>query len=306
MEENRTLHLETGTNELELVEFTIGENNFGINVAKVTEIMPYAHITKVPNPHPCVKGIFKPRDQVMAVIDLPKYLGLPASKNETKDLFIIANFNKLHVAFQVQAVVGIHRITWEDIEKPDDTIFGGQEGLATGVAKINGELVIILDFEKITTDIAPDTGIKISEIDKLGTRERSEKQILIAEDSELLERMISDSLTKSGYVNVTICADGQVAWDKLISYKNEKPSNILDKVACIITDIEMPKMDGHRLTKLVKDDEVLKEIPIIIFSSLINEDMRRKGEQLGANDQISKPEIGKLVMLIDQLTSSQK
>jgi len=304
MDENRTMHLETGTNELELVEFMIGDNAFGINVAKVTEIMPYARITKVPNPHPCVKGIFKPRDQVMAVIDLPKYLNLPSSKDETKDLFIISNFNKLHVAFQVQSVVGIHRITWADIEKPDETIYGGQEGLATGVVKINNRLVIILDFEKITTDIAPDTGIKIAEIESLGKRERSEKPILIVEDSELLERLISDSLTKSGYVNVTICSDGQVAWDKLRGYKGEKPKNILDKVACIITDLEMPQMDGHRLTKLVKEDEVLKDIPVIIFSSLINEDMRKKGEMLGANDQISKPEIGKLVMLIDKLTDS--
>ena len=304
MDENRTMHLETGTNELELVEFMIGDNAFGINVAKVTEIMPYARITKVPNPHPCVKGIFKPRDQVMAVIDLPKYLNLPSSKDETKDLFIISNFNKLHVAFQVQSVVGIHRITWADIEKPDETIYGGQEGLATGVVKINNRLVIVLDFEKITTDIAPDTGIKIAEIESLGKRERSEKPILIAEDSELLERLISDSLTKSGYVNVTICSDGQVAWDKLQGYKGEKPKNILDKVACIITDLEMPQMDGHRLTKLVKEDEVLKDIPVIIFSSLINEDMRKKGEMLGANDQISKPEIGKLVILIDKLTDS--
>lgn len=303
MEEKKTMHLETGTNELELVEFTIGDNTFGINVAKVTEIMPYTRITKVPNPHPCVKGIFKPRDQVMAVIDLPKYLNLPDSVDEKKDFFIISNFNKLHVAFEVQAVVGIHRITWADIEKPDDTIFGGQDGLATGVAKIDDQLVIILDFEKITTDIAPQTGIMISEIDSLGTRERSEKPILIAEDSELLERMISDSLKKSGYVNVTICPDGQVAWDKLQEYKAEKGKSIFDSVACIITDLEMPKMDGHRLTKLVKDDDILKDIPVIIFSSLINEDMRKKGELLGAEGQISKPEIGKLVSLIDNLTN---
>ena len=306
MEKNKGILLESGTNELEIVEFTVGDNTFGINVAKVREIMPFVKVTKVPNSHPCIKGIFKPREMVMTVIDLPKYLNLPISEDETKNLFIITNFNNLHSAFQVHSVVGIHRISWTDIEKPDSTIYGGQEGLATGIVKINNKLIIILDFEKIMSDIAPQVGIKMSEIDKLGVRQRSEKPILVAEDSELLERMIYDALTKSGYVNVTICSNGLEAWNKLEEYKKEKGKHIVEKVACLITDIEMPQMDGHRLTKLVKEDEVLQEIPIIIFSSLINDDMKKKGEMLGANAQITKPEIGNLVTLVDKLTGSQK
>lgn len=304
MEKNKGILLESGTNELEIVEFTIGDNTFGINVAKVREIMPFVKVTKVPNSHPCIKGIFKPRDTVMTVIDLPRYLNLPISEDETKNLFIITNFNKLHSAFQVHSVVGIHRISWTDIEKPDNTIYGGQEGLATGIVKINNKLIIILDFEKIMADIAPQVGIKMSEIDKLGVRKRSEKPILVAEDSELLERMILDALHKSGYVNVTICTNGLEAWNKLEEMKKNKGTAIVDQVACIITDIEMPQMDGHRLTKLVKEDEALKDIPVIIFSSLINEDMKRKGEMLGANAQITKPEIGNLVGLVDKLTGN--
>ena len=93
--------------------------------------------------------------------------------------------------------------------------------------------------------------------------------------------------------------NGQEAWDKLCEMKGK--GSVLDDVHLIVSDIEMPKMDGHRLCKLVKDDEVMRNIPFIIFSSLINEEIRRKGESLGADAQLTKPEIGKLVQVIDEL-----
>ncbi len=123
--------------------------------------------------------------------------------------------------------------------------------------------------------------------------------ILMAEDSALLSKLISDSLRKAGYANLIITANGQEAWDIICDCKEKGTLN--DHVRCVITDIEMPIMDGHRLTKLIKDDDQLKQIPVIIFSSLINDDMRRKGEELGANAQLSKPEIGNLVREIDKL-----
>lgn len=300
MDSNKGILLESGTNELEIVEFTIGENNFGINVAKVREIMPYEPVTKIPNSHPCIRGIFKPRDSIITVVDLPKYLGMPASVEEKKDMLIIANFNKLFTAFQVQGVVGIHRISWTQIEKPDQTIFGGKEGLATGIVKLNNKLVMILDFEKIIADISPQTGIQLSEIDRLGARSRSNKPIVIAEDSDLLAKMLHDALTKAGYNNLTITTNGQEAWTVLESIK-KSGVKLEEKAACLITDIEMPQMDGHHLTKLVKEDEYLKRLPVIIFSSLINDEMMKKGQSLGADAQITKPEIGNLVGLIDKL-----
>ncbi len=130
-------------------------------------------------------------------------------------------------------------------------------------------------------------------------RSRNESPILIAEDSALLSKMIVNCLEQAGYTNLTTTDNGQECWDKLQEYMAE--GNIDDKVSCIITDIEMPQMDGHRLTKLVKENESLKHIPLIIFSSLVNAEMRRKGEQLGADAQLSKPEIGQLVGAIDKL-----
>lgn len=294
--------LENGTNELEVLEFTLNGNHYGINVAKIREILTYQPITLIPNAHPSVEGIFMPRDVMITVINLKKCLGLAQTQEE--GLFIITNFNKLNIAFHVDQVIGIHRVSWADIIKPDSTINtekngSSSGGVSTGVIKLEDKLVVILDFEKIVTDISPETGLKVSDIESLGERNRNDSPILVAEDSPLLGKLIQDSLKKAGYTNIIMCMNGKEAWDKLVQYKND--GNVFDRVHCIITDIEMPIMDGHRLTKLVKTDDVLKQIPLIIFSSLVNEEMRRKGEQLGADAQLTKPEIGSLVEAIDNL-----
>ena len=289
--------LENGTNELEVLEFRVANNFYGINVAKIREILPYQSVTPVPNSHPFIEGIFMPREEIITVIDLTKSLGYEHQDDMSNDMLIITNFNKLKVAFHVKEVLGINRISWADIIKPDSTINSVDGGMATGVIKVQGKLVIILDFEKIVSDICPETGLKVSEIDRLGVRERTDIPILIAEDSHLLSKLILESLHKAGYSNVIVKDNGQEAWDHLVELKDMAT----DEVKCIITDIEMPLMDGHRLTRLVKTDDILKNIPLVIFSSLINDEMRRKGESLGADAQLSKPEIGKLVETIDQL-----
>ncbi len=300
MEELRAnIILETGTNEIGIMEFTIAGHTFGINVAKVREIMTYCPVTPMQMSHPAVEGVFKPRDVLMTVINLPRYLNMPESENPEKDIFIIADFNNMRVAFHVDTVVGINSISWEAISKPDTTIYGGQEGIATGIAEYDNRLITILDFEKIVTDISPNSGIKLSDLDYLGERERSNYPILIAEDSMLLSKLILESLKKAGYTNITQTNNGKEAWDFLNELKaNDEVEN---HVSCIITDIEMPQMDGHRLLRLIRDDSKLKTIPVVVFSSLINEEMRVKGKQLGADEQISKPEIAKLVSVIDRL-----
>lgn len=289
--------LENGTNELEVLEFTLNENHYGINVAKIREILTYQPITPVPNSNSNVEGIFMPRDTMISVINLKRCLGIPETDSE--GLFIITNFNSLNVAFHVDQVIGIHRLSWADIITPNATMNTEEDGVSTGVVRIDGKLVVILDFEKIVTDISPETGLKVSDIDRLGERTRSDSPILIAEDSVLLSKMITECLTKAGYTTLNVNSNGKEAWDKLKEYK--EAGNVYDKVHCIITDIEMPLMDGHRLTKLVKSDDVLKKIPLVIFSSLVNDEMRRKGEALGADAQLTKPEIGKLVSAVDEL-----
>ena len=294
--------LENGTNELEVLEFELDGNAYGINVAKIKEIIPYQKVTPVPNSHPSIEGIFMPRDTMITAIDLKNCLQRGVS--EEGGLFIITNFNKLDIAFHVDEVIGIHRVSWADIIKPDSTVNAENDGVSTGVIKLEDKLVIILDFEKIVTDISPETGLKVSDIDNLGERERCDSPILIAEDSPLLSKLITDCLKKSGYTNLIVTMNGQEAWDKLTEF--QRNGTALEDVHCVITDIEMPLMDGHRLTKLIKEDDELKKIPVVIFSSLVNEEMRRKGEALGADAQLTKPEIGHLVEAIDRLIDQSR
>ena len=297
--QNSRILLESGTNEIEIMKFTIGGNLFGINVAKVREIMISEPVKPMPHAHPAVEGIFKPRDAVLTVVDLPRYLGMEQEKSP-KDIFIITNFNKMFIAFRVHTVVRIDRISWTDIHKPDKTVSGGAEGVATGIAQCEGgDLVTILDFERIVAEIAPETTIQISEVESLGPRDRNDKPIWVAEDSVLLSKMIGDSLRKANYVNLQMFPNGQELWDALSAIPDDR--DLDRRVALIITDIEMPQMDGHRLTKLVKDSPRFKHIPLIIFSSLISEEMRIKGRQLGADEQLTKPEIGHLVDVMDHL-----
>jgi len=289
--------METGTNELEVLEFTIAGNSYGINVAKIREIINYQPVTPIPNAHPSIEGIFMPRDTMITAVSLSNCLQL--GDMDTTGLFIITNFNKLDVAFHVENVVGIHRVSWTQIMKPEATFSNANEGISTGIVNINGKLIVILDFEKIVADINPETGIKISEIEQLGVRERSNVPVLFAEDSALLNKLVRDSLHKAGYDNVMSVENGQEAWDII---EDAYSKGVLEETCkVLITDIEMPKMDGLRLTKLVKDDPRFKHIPVVIFSSLINEEMRRKGESIGANAMLSKPEIGNLVMEVDAL-----
>ena len=289
--------LENGTNELEILEFTLAGNSYGINVAKIREIIPYQTVTPVPNSHPSIEGIFMPRDVMITAIDLKNCLG--RGESEGRGLFIITNFNKLDIAFHVENVLGIHRVSWRDIIKPDATISSTDDSVATGIVKRDGKLIIILDFEKIVTDINPETGLKVSEINELGPRTRSNVPILIAEDSPLLNKLIVDSLKNAGYENLIHTENGQQAYDVVCQCKDD--GTLDEHVRCIITDIEMPEMDGHRLTKLIKSDDATAHIPVVIFSSLVNDEMKKKGEALGVDAQLSKPEIGNLVKIIDQL-----
>lgn len=291
--------LESGTNELEILEFTVGENSYGINVAKIKEILPYKQPTPIPNSHDLIEGIFMPRDQIITIINLSKCLTGQSNADATGDMYIVTNFNQLNVGFHVDSVIGIQRISWADIAKPDATLENSGNGVATGIVKLAGKLIIILDFEKIVSDISPDTGLKVSAIDHLTGRTRNDVPILTAEDSPLLRKLIHDCLVKAGYTNIISAVNGLEAWELLEKYKAE--NRVAENVRCVITDIEMPQMDGHRLTKLIKSDDTLKDIPVVIFSSLVNEEMRRKGELLGADAQLSKPEIGMLVDALDKL-----
>lgn len=301
MTNNKTGLLEASKQTLQLMEFVVAGGHYGINVAKVSHIMKYNQhpITPMPNSNPFVEGIFKPRDDTMTVINLAAYMGLPPSEDEEHDILIITKFNNVQTAFHIHGVEAIDVVPLTDIEKPDPTIYGGDESMATGVAKFNDRLITIIDFEKVLIDISPSLGFDAVEMEKFSSRDSSLKPILVAEDSPLLERLIISALEKAGYINIVCTSNGHEAWNLLQEYKS-RGGLIEDYVAAVITDIEMPLMDGHSLIKLLKSDSVYDKIPVFVFSSIITDEMREKGASLGIVDSISKPEIGKLVSLLDQ------
>ncbi len=290
--------IEPGSNEIEIMRFIIGGNTYGINVAKVKEIMLCQPVQSMPHVHFAVEGIFKPREMVLTVIDLPSFLSQNAVEKSEKDLFIVTSFNNLSIAFRVHSVEGISRISWQDIHSPDATVASSSGAILTGITQIGDDIISILDFEKIVMDIAPETGIQVGEVETLGERDKSTVPIWVAEDSTLLTQLIRTSLEKAKYENVTMFANGAELWNSLKEIKGKE--NWREYVKIIITDLEMPEMDGHMLIKLIKEDADFKEMPVIIFSSLISEQMRIKGKQVGADEQLSKPEIGKLVGIIDK------
>ena len=279
--------LESGTNELEILEFVVDGHNYGINVAKIREIISYTELTPIPNAHPFVEGAFSTRGETITVVNLAKCLGMNEREEKKTDMFLVTSFNGTNAAFHVHSVVGIHRVNWSQIVKPDRLISNSRTSMITGIINIDKHLVILLDFENIVAQISPEAGIQLSDIERLGSRPKNNKPILYA------------GLTAAGFTNLMPLNNGLELWKLLEQYRQE--GTLKEKVACVVTDIEMPQMDGHRLLKLIKETPAYKDIPVIIFSSLINEDMRRKGEQLGADAQLSKHEMAEFVKELDRV-----
>jgi two-component system chemotaxis response regulator CheV len=296
--------LESGTNELELLVFEVGDSTFGINIAKVVEIMINMDVTPVPNAPEEVEGVFIPRDKLISVIDLHKVIH--TEKTEQTDIFVICEFNKITVAFRVGKVDGIQRIKWSDISDPPmGTSNTEATGISTGVVKIDGKIIIIMDFEKIVSRLNLTSGFDDRGIDEIHLSEKiGSKRLVVADDSSFLNKMITDSLSKVGFTNIVSFPNGQDAWEFVSSFR-DKPGNITDNIACVISDIEMPKMDGHALTRRIKEDKVLKDIPVLLFSSLINEQMILKCKAVGADGQFSKPQIKELIDLSIKLISEE-
>ncbi|HLR70203.1 MAG TPA: chemotaxis protein [Pseudogracilibacillus sp.] len=294
--------LESGTNELEVVMFEIGTGIFGINVLKVREIINAVEITPIPNSHENVEGVIRLREEVLPVVNLAKVLGISESENPEQDKFIIAELNQLKIAFRVHHVSRIHRISWEQIEKPSE-LSSGEQAYAIGIIKLENQMSVLLDFEKVVVEIDPKSGVNVERLQVLGPRERSTKKLLVAEDSLMLRQLLNDTLTEAGYENLRFFENGKDAWEYLEKLSKDDSVEPKEEVDIIITDIEMPQMDGHHLTGRVKKDSRLQEIPVVIFSSLITKDLFHKGETVGASAQVSKPEIVTLVETIDKLVS---
>ena len=285
--------LESGTGEVEVIEFRANDVNYAINVIKVKEIidMPASGVTKMPESKKEIAGLILCRDEILPVIDL-KYILNREKSSELGQRLIVCEFNKVKVAFNIDDIIGVHRIKWSDIRKPNNMF---DESLAVGNIVLNGKIIVMLDFEKIVTDISPKSGISEDRLVSIEYKDRSELKLVLADDSPLIRKLLRETLTKAGFTNMKIFDDGEQALDYLEGLKKDLGKSFVKEVQLLITDIEMPQMDGLTLTRKVKEDEVLKRLPVIIFSSLITDDLRHKGESVGADAQLSKPEIEELI-----------
>jgi len=326
--------LEAGTNELEIVEFYLEEEPkagekvelnqevvgaektdgkrpsrkgyYGVNVAKVLEIIRMPEVTEMPDvSHPSVLGAFNLRSNIIPLLDLSMWLKKRRVENEPPKV-IVTEFNKVTSAFMVSGVTRIHRISWEDVEAPNKYVSALSSDSITGVVKFDDRIVFILDLERIVSELNPDMRFKFDDnVEFVGDHNY---KALIADDSALIREMIRDMLGQAGF-RVEKTNNGKECWDRLEELKqmaalDHRP--ITDYVQVIVSDIEMPMMDGHHLTKRIKEDPVLRDLPVILFSSLITDKLRHRGEAVGADDQVSKPEITYLAQKAASLIEERK
>lgn len=311
--------LEAGTNELEVVEFYLDEVNlpptdsvdgpaaegtggevyrgyYGVNVAKVLEIIRMPKVTELPEvQHPSVLGAFNLRSRIIPLVDLAMWLGKLHPENAEQYKTIVTEFNNVTTAFMVSGVNRIHRISWEQVEPPNRYVAAVSNNTVIGVVKLEERIVFLLDLEKVVANLNPKLGLRL---DDLGPDWDASKgyRALVADDSALVREMQRDLLEKAGFA-VEVVNNGREAWDRLVEIKRrveEDNRRLSDFVHVVVSDIEMPVMDGLNLTNRIKQDPILSKLPVLLFSSLITDKLRHKGESVGADDQISKPEVTQL------------
>lgn len=332
--ETTDILLEAGTNELEIVEFYLEEepkkkddtelneeivesegngekklsrkSYYGVNVAKVLEIIRMPDVTEMPEvSHESVLGAFNLRSRIIPLLDLSLWLKKKRIENEPPKV-IVTEFNQVTSAFMVSGVTRIHRISWEDVEAPNRYVSALSSDSITGVVKFDNRIVFILDLERIVSELNPDMRLKLD--DNFEALDHTGYKALIADDSPLIREMIRDMLGQAGF-RVEKTNNGRECWERLTEIKQmaaDENRPITDYVQVIVSDIEMPMMDGHHLTKKIKEDPVLRDLPVILFSSLITDKLRHRGETVGADDQISKPEITYLAQRAAGLIEERK
>ena len=294
--------LESGTGDLEILKFKVKGLLYAINVIKVKEILQIEaeDINPLPSQPKSVRGVTNVRGDVITIIDLREYLdsGAENKEAEEKNYMILTEFNQTRILFAVDGVIGIDKISWKDIQEPNNLM----GDLVNGVIKADDKLINFLDFEKILSDVQPELSLGLDEvnIDESKKEARKEIKLILADDSPTVREILKETLYKAGYTNLKIFNDGQRAWNYLQELKQET-DNVLNQVQGLITDIEMPQLDGHALIRNIREDKQLEDMPTLIFSSLITDNLRHKGEEVGADEQISKPEMDNLIDLLDDL-----
>lgn len=301
--EKQEILLETGTNEFEILEFFINDqksnNNkmepcfFGMNVAKVVEVIESPNLeAKDYAVNPCFLGTIPLRDIVLPVIDLSVWLGIERAKHQHENI-IVTEFSQSIQGFLVSGVVEIHRINWQDLIPPGEFIRLMDTKSIIGMVDKGEYFIQLLDLEHIVSDLNPKSA---EELWKTTVKASKEYRALVVEDSPTIRKMLEKNLKNSNF-QVEILDNGDQALKFLTNLKKQakkEKKKVTDMLEVVICDIEMPLLDGFTLTKKIKEDNDLKKLPVILYSSIITDELRHKGESVKADFQVSKPEMNKM------------
>ena len=294
--------LETGTNELEIIEFFVNEQTgdgvethyFGVNVAKVLEVVEAPEGLEAPEGamHPSFLGTIPLRDLILPVVDLSVWLGV-SRPDDVNPPIIVTEFNAMITGFLVSGVTQIHRVNWAEVEPPSKYVSAMDTNCITGTVKINDRFVIMLDLEMALADLDESGQTRAS----LGSRVSAERyRALVADDSTSVRTLLEKNFTDANF-EVSMAGDGAEAWRRLEAIKKqcqEEGKTPLDYLDVVVSDVEMPQMDGYTLTRRIKEDPVLKVLPVVLFSSLISKSVLHKGKAVMADEQVTKPEFNGL------------
>ncbi|MFM9959479.1 MAG: chemotaxis protein CheV [Phycisphaerales bacterium] len=304
--------LDAGTNELEVLVFSLAGGWFGVNVAKVREVIRPVPLVASPHRHASVMGMFNIRGSVLPVVDLARHMGmtrsrysaqLKADEPEPEGRVIITEFNGFRCGFRVDTVEQIYRVSWSSIKPAPETDVDRRGPVdvvssTTGVLEMNGRLILMVDFESVADSILHEKRLHVGAVENKVGVDRGSHRVVLVEDSPFMRRLIRDTFVASGYTQTVIYSDGQSAWDALSAEGATPPD-------AVISDIEMPRMDGLRLCKLIKEFPALRGVPVVLFSSLVSEDNVKKGRQVGADLQVPKPELAEMVRIVDRAIAGE-
>jgi len=293
-----------GQNRLELLLFKLGGiQRYGINVFKVKEVLQCPPLTAIPKLHPAVRGIAHVRGETISIIDLNLATGSSRPIDNIEERFIIiTEYNRSIQGFLVGSVERIININWEDILPPPDGV--GRYNYLTAVTEIDGDLVEILDVEKILDEIAPVNTEVAAEVVAQVPREKMEnKRILIADDSSVARKQIQRAVTALG-IECDVVKDGKEALDLLHEVAKTQP--VIEKYALMISDVEMPEMDGYTLTAEVRANQDLKDLHIILHTSLSGIFNQAMVEKVGADDFIAKFNPDELATAVQKVINMEE
>ena len=298
-----------GTNRLEVLMFQLNQKDgeesqlFGINVFKVKELLTVPPLRSVPMSTNYIKGLANIRGTSVPVIDLMEYCGFES--DTPANILILTEYNNTSQGFLVHDVDNIVRLAWSDVHEPPDIFMGVNASVVTGVSELgNKKLLLILDIEKILADVLGKMEEKEGNtIDIAPEGILTGKTVFFADDSAVARKQLEDLLTRMG-ADMIISTDGGQAWEKLQQIADRADTDgkpVTDYINTIITDVEMPRMDGYMLTKHVKEDPRFSGIPVIMHTSLSSESYQRLGEKVGVDTYVSKFNTKQLSSTLEQL-----